>query len=70
MLISNDPLFAVWRLSPAESMPARLASLEHLGMLNIVADPANPIGSCSLFLARPGDESVLTANTGGFEDRS
>ena len=43
-----------------------LASLEHLGMLDIVADLGTRSGFLTI-LARPGDESVLTANAGGFE---
>jgi sulfate adenylyltransferase subunit 1 len=43
-----------------------LASLEHLGMLDIVADLGTRSGFLTI-LARSGDEGVLTANAGGFE---
>jgi sulfate adenylyltransferase subunit 1 len=43
-----------------------LASLEHLGMLDIVADLGTRSGFLTI-LARPGDGGVLTANAGGFE---
>ena len=43
-----------------------LASLEHLGMLDIVADLGTRSGLLTI-LARTGEESVLTANSGGFE---
>ena len=43
-----------------------LASLEHLGMLDIVTDLGTRSGFLTI-LARPGNESVLTANAGGFE---
>jgi sulfate adenylyltransferase large subunit len=43
-----------------------LASLEHLGMLDIVTDLQTRSGLLTI-LARFGDESVLTANAGGFE---
>jgi sulfate adenylyltransferase large subunit len=43
-----------------------LASLEHLGMLDIVADLQARSGLLTI-LARTGDEGVLTANAGGFE---
>ena len=43
-----------------------LASLEHLGMLEIVTDLQTRSGLLTI-LARPGDDGVLTANAGGFE---
>jgi hypothetical protein len=43
-----------------------LASLEHLGILDIVTDLETRAGLLTI-LARPGDEGVLTANAGGFE---
>ena len=43
-----------------------LASLEHLGMLDIVTDLQTRSGLLTI-LARLGDESVLTASAGGFE---
>jgi sulfate adenylyltransferase subunit 1 len=43
-----------------------LASLEHLGMLDIVADLGTRSGFLTI-LARPGDGGVLTASAGGFE---
>ncbi|HXZ07581.1 MAG TPA: GTP-binding protein, partial [Paraburkholderia sp.] len=43
-----------------------LASLQHLGMLDIVADLQTRSGLLTI-LARPGDEGVLTANAGGLE---
>ncbi len=43
-----------------------LASLEHLGILDIVTDLGTRAGLLTI-LARPGDEGVLTANAGGFE---
>ncbi len=43
-----------------------LSSLEHLGMLDIVTDLQTRSGLLTI-LARLGDESVLTANAGGFE---
>ncbi len=43
-----------------------LASLEHLGILNIVTDLGTRSGFLTI-LARQGDGGVLTANAGGFE---
>src|SRR6202453_956377 len=43
-----------------------LASLDHLGMLEIVADLQTRSGLLTI-LARPGDDGVLTASAGGFE---
>ncbi len=43
-----------------------LASLEHLGVLEIVSDLETRAGLLTI-LARPGDEGVLTAAAGGFE---
>ncbi len=43
-----------------------LASLEHLGMLDIVTDLETRAGLLTI-LARAGDEGVLSANAGGFE---
>ncbi len=43
-----------------------LASFEHLGILDIVADLGTRSGFLTL-LARQGDEGLLTANAGGFE---
>ncbi len=43
-----------------------LASLEHLGMLDIITDLETRAGLLTI-LARPGDGGVLTANAGGFE---
>jgi hypothetical protein len=43
-----------------------LASFEHLGVLDIVADLGTRSGFLTI-LARPGDEGVLTASVGGLE---
>jgi len=58
-------LFAVGAAS-CRIDPGEMASLEHLGMLDIVTDLQTRSGLLTI-LARPGDQGALMAGAGGFD---